>query len=187
MQKYAKLTNIVIVADENFGIPRYGSNGDDLIDLELFDFSRNSLEIFKANSLSITIILPGLTTDSNLSIINKLFPDCKLMVYDNDINKTIGKLAELMEPASTIFVSGDLVMRSVALSNGFQSLPHVSVAALNVLEPIHFVLLSSYNGEFGEIGDLVPYHLERDGSKGWLLLAAMSDKSITQAIKKELV
>jgi hypothetical protein len=188
MNYYENIKNIVIVMDEQFGLTKFKDDfSNDLIGVDLFKYSEDSLNFLKRKKIDIKILIPFPLSELSLKRIKQWFPRIEILSYENNFSNTLQKISNIVEPQSCIFVANDRIIRSKAFGKGFIVLPHITIAILAIDKKIvNFVQLQSNSDKFKEIKELVPYYIEQLENKKWNLLAVMSNEGIQNAIARRM-
>jgi hypothetical protein len=188
MNYYENIKSIIIVMDEHFGLTKFKDDfSNDLIGIDLFKFSEDSLEFLKNKNIDIKVLIPFSISQLSLKRIKQFYPEIDFLTYETNFSSTLEQITSIVEPQSCIFVASDRIIRSRALTKGFVVLPHISIATLVIeKKKFSFVHLQSNSDKFREIKGLVPYYIEQSENKKWSLFAIMSEEAIRQAITRRM-
>lgn len=181
------IDTIIIVLDENFGIPRFlEEDVNTLVGIDVMSKATKTIEDLKKVGIRSILLVPEALSSKILEDLKKFVTSVDdVIAFDRTLENTLAILSKRcsLNPQQSIFVAADRVLRGRAASKGYATLPHLGVAAISIGgDPLHFVRVRGDRKRFAHLQQMIPYYFERSQNGNWVLLAVMSAAAVSQAI-----
>ena len=93
MNYYENIKSIIIVMDEHFGLTKFKDDfSNDLIGIDLFKFSEDSLEFLKNKNIDIKVLIPFSISQLSLKRIKQFYPEIDFLSYETNFSIHLNKL-----------------------------------------------------------------------------------------------
>ncbi|MCP4203765.1 MAG: Zn-dependent exopeptidase M28 [bacterium] len=188
MKQQPGFQHVAMVLDHLFGSLRLVENESDpeLVGVDLASGTEEALDRFKGAGSRLVVLVPGSWSERNLSALEQHLVWCDgvfaMGKRPSEAPERLDSLGDA-DPASTLFVSADRVLRGHAVRRGYRAAPGPAVAALFIRDrDVRFLRLRGSRRRLGNLPNLVPYFFERTGEDAWCVLGAGTSATLTEAV-----
>ncbi|MEK4237333.1 M28 family metallopeptidase [Paenibacillus sp. FSL H7-0714] len=176
------IRSIIFLFDQSFGMLRF-SEKSEVVGVDFLPGIITLMESLQRFDVEMFLFLPE--ASESVENLNNYFPQFnRIVIYQNKNVLQQELNPYLVHANSTILVSSDRVLRSLAAELGFISTPHPQVA-LNILNNkiSEMVLIFGSKEQCRSISDGLPYFYYKIEDNRWCMLSVMVEENFSELQK----